>query len=91
MARSYFKCGRLDDINRFSVFSHFELDKLTESRGVLLNVRNHLHHLTGRKEDRMLLSSQDRISRLQGYEDLPYISGPEQLMRDLYLHLNRVR
>ncbi|MDZ7695809.1 MAG: [protein-PII] uridylyltransferase [Deltaproteobacteria bacterium] len=91
MARSYFKCARLDDIKRFSVFSHFELDKLTESRGVLLNVRNHLHHLTGRKEDRMLLSSQDRISRLQGYEDLPYISGPEQLMRDLYLHLNRIR
>jgi len=91
VARTYFRCPHLADIKRFSVFSHFELDKLSASRGVLLNVRNHLHYLTGRKEDRLLLSSQDRISQRLGYRDSLHNSRPEQLMRDLYLHLNRIR
>ncbi len=91
MARTYFRCDRLEQIKRFAVFSHFDLDELAVSRSFLLNVRNHLHLMANRKEDRLFLSSQNRISKDLGYDDGPSISGPEKLMRDLYLHLNRIR
>lgn len=91
MARTYFRCERLEQIKRFAAFAHFDLDELTLSRSFLLNVRNHLHLLAKRREDRLLLSFQNRISKDLGYEDGPNISGPEKLMRDLYLHLNRIR
>ena len=91
MARTYFRCERLEQIKRFAVFSHVDLEELAVSRSFLLNVRNHLHLLAKRREDRLFLSFQNRIARDLGYADSPHISGPERLMRDLYLHLNRIR
>ncbi|MBW1733054.1 MAG: [protein-PII] uridylyltransferase [Deltaproteobacteria bacterium] len=91
MARVYFRSRRLREMERFAAFSHFEFNKLGHSRIFLLKLRNHLHLLTGRKEDQILLASQRELSRLLGYEDGPHIDGPEKLMRDLYLHMNRVR
>jgi [protein-PII] uridylyltransferase len=92
MARIYLKSKSLDQIKRFPVFSHFGLDKLRYSKGFLLKIRNHLHHLAGgRKQDLLLLSFQKEISNSLGYEDGPFETGPERFMRRLYLHLNRIR
>ena len=91
MARVYFSSRQLRDMRRFSEFSYFEFDDLEESRGFLLKIRNHLHFLTGRKEDRFLLSHQKALSQILDYQEKPEASGPENLMKDLYLHLNRVR
>lgn len=91
MARVYFRCKRFSEIRRFAVFSHFEFNKLGHSRSFLLKVRNHLHLLAHRKEDQMLLACQKQISQDLGYKDGPHIEGPEKLMRDLYLHMNRIR
>ncbi len=91
MARIWFDCERLGQMKRFAAFSHFEIRKLGISRSFLLKIRNHLHWLAHRKEDSLRLSYQDQISDILGYEDEPRISGPERLMRDVYLHLNRIR
>ena len=91
MARVYFKCRRLSEIRRFALFSHFGIDKLSHSKGFLLKVRNLLHLLAGRKEDRLLLPYQEELSNILGYRDGPHISGPEKFMRHLYLHMNRIR
>ncbi len=90
-AKVYFRCKRLSEIRRFAVFSHFEFNKLGHSRSFLLKVRNYLHLLADRKEDQMLLACQKQISQDLGYKDGPHIEGPEKLMRDLYLHMNRIR
>jgi [protein-PII] uridylyltransferase len=91
-AKIFFKCRRLRDIKRFTVFSHFALDKLHQSQSFLLKVRNHLHLLAGgRREDRLLLSYQDQISRSLGYVDGAHNTGPEKFMRHIHLHLNRIR
>ncbi len=91
-AKIFFKCKRLSEIKRFSVFSHFALDKLHHSESFLLKVRNHLHLLAGgRREDRLLLPHQDKISRSLGYLDGVYNTGPEKFMRHVHLHLNRIR
>ena len=91
MARIWFDCERLGQMKRFAAFSHFEIRKLAVSRSFLLKIRNYLHWLAHRKEDSLRLSYQDQISKILGYEDEPRISGPEKLMRDVYLHLNRIR
>jgi len=91
MAQIWFGCQRLGQMKRFAAFSHFEIRKLAVSRSFLLKIRNHLHWLAHRKEDSLRLAYQDQISKILGYEDEPRISGPEKLMRDVYLHLNRVR
>jgi len=91
MARIWFDCKSLGQIKRFAAFSHFEIQKLGVSRSFLLKIRNHLHWLAHRKEDSLRLSYQDQISNILGYRGSSHISGPEKLMRDVYLHLNRIR
>jgi [protein-PII] uridylyltransferase len=92
MAKIYFKSQHLRQIKKFSVFSFFGLDKLHDSQSFLLKVRNHLHLLAGRRrEDRLLLPYQEKISQSLGYKDGSSNTGPEKFMRDLYLHLNRIR
>lgn len=92
MARIYLNSRSLKQIKRYSVFSHFGLDKLGYSKGFLLKVRNHLHMLCdGRKQDVLLLPFQKEISHTLGYQDGPHETGPERFMRSLYLHLNRIR
>ena len=92
MAKIFFKCRHLAEIKRFTVFSHFALDNLHHSESFLLKVRNHLHLLAGgRREDRLLMSYQDQISRSLGYVDGVYNTGPEKFMRHIHLHLNRIR
>jgi [protein-PII] uridylyltransferase len=92
MAKIYFKSRHLREIKKFSVFSFFGLDKLHDSQSFLLKLRNHLHLLAGgRREDRLLLPYQEKISKSLGYRDGTFNTGPEKFMRDLYLHLNRIR
>ena len=91
MAKVYFSSQKFRDMRRFSEFSHFEFDDLNESGSFLLKMRNLLHFMTGRKEDRFLLSHQKTMSRLLHYGKNRETSGPDNLMKDLYLHLNRIR
>jgi [protein-PII] uridylyltransferase len=92
VAKIYFKCRHLRQIRRLPVFSYFGLDKLHDSESFVLKVRSRLHLLAGgRREDRLLLPFQERVSRNLGYENGAHNTGPERFMRDLYLHLNRIR
>jgi len=91
-AKLYFRSKTLRDVKRFSVFSHFALDRLHESESFLLKVRNQLHLLAGgRREDRLLLLYQPKIAKSLGFRNGAYNTGPEKFMRDLHGHLNRIR
>ncbi len=91
-AKLYFKSKQLRDVKRFSVFSHFGLDRLHESESFLLKVRNQLHLLAGgRREDRLLLPLQPKVANSLGFKNGAYNTGPEKFMRDLHGHLNRIR
>jgi [protein-PII] uridylyltransferase len=91
MSRLYFHCDRLDEIKRFAAFSHFPLDPLNHSRGFLLKVRHHLHLVAGRKEDRLFLSHHQALAAKMGYRDRGPFPASARFMRDIYLHLNRIR
>jgi len=91
MARIYFKCRNLREIRRFALFSHFDVGRLTHSKRFLMNVRNQLHSVTGRREDRLLMDLQKRLARRLGYGDDRSLSAVEKFMQQVYLHLNRIR
>ncbi len=91
IARLYFGVRPLGRMKAISDFSHFGLSQLMYSKRFLLKIRNHLHLAGGRREDRLLVSHQQELSKTLGYHDRPYSTGPERFMRNLYLHLNRVR
>jgi len=91
ISRLFLGVERLGRIKNLRDFSHFGLSQLIYSKGFLLKIRNHLHLLCGRREDRLLIPHQRDISRTLGYHDRPYSTGPERFMRNLYLHLNRIR
>jgi [protein-PII] uridylyltransferase len=91
MARIHFNLDRLSQIRRLSIFSHFETNRLTYSKSYLLKLRNQLHLLAGRKEDRLLLPYQKDISLIFGHKDSASHTVPEKFMRQVYLHMNRMR
>ncbi|VBB45331.1 Bifunctional uridylyltransferase/uridylyl-removing enzyme [uncultured Desulfatiglans sp.] len=91
MARIYFSCVRFSQIRRFAVFSHFDLYTLAHSKSFLLKVRNQLHFLAQRKEDRLLLTYQKDLADRLGYTDDPNLSAPLKFMKNVYRHLNRIR
>jgi len=91
ITRVYFRCRQLEDIADFAEFSHFGVDELRESEDFLLEVRNHLHLLSGRKEDRLLIDYQRQLAPILGYGDDNLAEAPAKLMRDVYRHVNRIR
>jgi [protein-PII] uridylyltransferase len=91
ISRLFLGVERLGQIKTLPDFSHFGLSQLIYSKGFLLKIRNHLHLLCGRREDRLLIPHQRDIAGVLGYHDRPYSTGPERFMRNLYLHLNRIR
>ncbi|MBN2059687.1 MAG: [protein-PII] uridylyltransferase [Deltaproteobacteria bacterium] len=91
LSRIYLSIKELNDIRRFEEFYHFETDKLNRSKNFLLKVRNYLHLLTGRKEDRLLIPFQMRLSKELGFEDTGNITGSERFMRTYYKHMNRIQ
>ncbi|MFP4037477.1 MAG: HD domain-containing protein, partial [Desulfobacteraceae bacterium] len=91
IARLYFGVRPLGRMKAIPDFSHFGLSQLIYSKRFLLKIRNHLHLASGRRDDRLLIAQQQQLSKTLGYHDRPYSTGPERFMRNLYLHLNRVR
>ncbi|MBW1721001.1 MAG: [protein-PII] uridylyltransferase [Deltaproteobacteria bacterium] len=91
MAKLYFRCGRLSRIRRYEPFSHFDTNRLNHSKGFLFKVRNHLHILAKRKEDRLMSMYQEELARDLGFRDGSHVSAAEKFMRRLYMHLNRVK
>ena len=90
LARIYFRAEQFRQIRRYEAFTHFETEKLNHSKGFLLKVRNHLHHLAGRRDDRLLLPLQKELAGILGYQDDAHISGAGKFMRHYYLHMNRI-
>ncbi|MBW2028576.1 MAG: [protein-PII] uridylyltransferase [Deltaproteobacteria bacterium] len=91
MARTYFKANDLRALRNYEAFSHLDIQGINRSKSHLLKVRNQLHRMAGRKEDRLLLESQRDLSIEFGYSDRPNISGPERFMRQVYRDMNRIR
>jgi len=67
-----------------------EIEALEVSRDLLLRVRNHLHFLAGRREDRLTYEFQDEAAPFFGYHDAGGVPGVERFLQTFYASANRV-
>jgi [protein-PII] uridylyltransferase len=85
-----FKSETFLEAMKKGVIGKRDLRTLSASYEFLLRVRNHLHNLNGRKEDRLTFDYQEEIAKLFGYQKLHRSLPVEQLMRSYYRHANNV-
>ncbi len=80
-----------DKLMSLGLMTEDELAQFKESRNTLWTLRNDLHALTGRAEDRLLFSHQQDIAAERGFKDEPGLLAIEQLMRLYYRAAHDIR
>lgn len=72
------------DLEYLGKFSHNEYRQLRDDLDFIWLVRNHLHHQSGRKNDRLSFEFQETIAKKLAYKDQEEILGVEQFMGRLH-------
>ncbi len=90
VAKVRFKARSPDELLQRGAVPPGELAALQEAREFLLRVRNHLHFLAGRREDRLTYEFQDEAAPFFGYPDDGTIPGVERFLQAYYECANRV-
>ena len=87
ITKRYFRISKLYDLVPQEFLTEKEFDELMFAEGFLWRIRHHLHHLTGRNENKLLFDYQRDIAELTGYkaepDDEPN-AAVEAFMRDYY-------
>ncbi len=90
VAKVRFKARSIHELLERGAVPPGELAALQEAREFLLRVRNHLHFLAGRREDRLTYEFQDEAAPFFGYPDDGAIPGVELFLQAYYECANRV-
>ena len=80
-----------DSLNSLGLLTKDELVLFKASRNTLWSIRNVLHILTGRAEDRLLFTHQQDIATHYGLTDKPGQLAIEQLMQEYYRAAHEIR
>lgn len=67
-----------------------EQEKFDEACEQLIKVRNRLHYISGRKNDRLYFEHQEEMAAAFGYREQAGILGVELFMRDVYSRLQTI-
>jgi len=84
IAKAYFSLMAPRDLEYSGKLSHKEYLGMRNHLRFIWLVRNHLHQLSGRKNDRLDFEYQEKIAPRLGYEDREDLLGVEQFMGDLH-------
>jgi [protein-PII] uridylyltransferase len=79
------------DLELSGRLSHREYEELREHLAFILLVRNHLHHLSGRKTDRLGFEHQEEIARRLGFKDKKGWMGVELFLGKLHRSMASVK
>jgi len=91
IARARHKVAGLGEAGERGLLPAREVQALRAARDLLWRLRNQLHYVTGRRDDRLTFDNQRRLATDLGYRDLPGGElGVEQLMRNAYLALQEI-
>lgn len=92
IAQARFRTRGLTGLLKKSVLPASEVATLGAARDFLLRVRNHLHCVTGRKEDRLTFELQEAVAHFLGYAQSESEGlAVEQFMRHYYLCAKAIR
>jgi len=84
VTRRHFDCESLAELVTHNFLTNNEYRTLIRGRNFLWRLRNSLHFLTNRGEDRLLFDHQRAIAEEFGYQDKPGHLAVEQLMKRYY-------
>ncbi len=84
VTQRHFDTASLHDLVGLGFLSEEEYHTLVRGRNFLWLVRAGLHHLAGRREDRLLFDHQRELASHFGYKDRPGFLGVEQFMKRYY-------
>jgi len=88
VAKARWKVSRFEDLVRLGVFVPRELVELQNAQLHIWRVRNQLHLLAGRRNDRLSFDRQEQLAASLGFGD--DLAGPERLMSEHYQHAQRI-
>jgi len=79
------------DLEYYGCFSHDEFEMLTESLSFIWQVRNRLHHLTGRKCDQLHFEYQIELADATGFEKHNGQQPVEHFLGSLHRHMEFIK
>ena len=79
------------DLEYHGHLSHSEYQVLRKNLDFLWLVRNHLHLLSGRKNDRLSFEYQERIARKLGYRKKDQFAAVEQFLGKLHVSMSAIK
>jgi len=86
LAKVKFKTNKSGALVRLGVITDTERDELEAARDFLFRVRNSLHFLSGKHQDRLTFEYQEACAPELGFQDTPTRKAVEQFMQTYYLH-----
>jgi [protein-PII] uridylyltransferase len=91
LARAFFDMRLPRDLEFGGKLSHKEFQELTEAIAFISLVRNHLHHETGRKNDRLNFEYQERVARKLGFRPHKGVLAVETFSAQLHKAMSTVK
>lgn len=78
------------ELSKSRYLTPFDSEKLESGLEFLLLVRNHLHYLSGRENDRLFFEHQEEVAKALGFRAENGIGATEKFMRALYTHASSI-
>jgi [protein-PII] uridylyltransferase len=91
LARAFFDTRLPRDLEFRGKLSHKEFHELSEAIAFISFVRNHLHHETGRKNDRLNFEYQERVARKLGFRSHKGVLAVETFSAQLHRAMSTVK
>ena len=90
-AKAFFNIRDLKGLEYLGKLSYKEYHELEERITFILFVRNHLHQISGRKNDRLSFEYQEEIARKLGYKNRKNIPAVEQFLGRLHAYMESIK
>jgi [protein-PII] uridylyltransferase len=91
LAKTFFQLRSPRDLEYHGILSHQEYQDLKESVQFIGLVRNHLHRLSGRKNDRLSFDHQEKIARILRFQGKGDVLAVEQFLAKLHACMASVK
>ena len=91
IARIEFNIKQPRDLEYLGLLSHAEFQSLNRSLGFIWNVRNRIHHICGRKCDRLYFENQIKLSRALNYRENNGQAPVERFMGELHAQMEALK
>ncbi|MFC1867558.1 nucleotidyltransferase domain-containing protein, partial [Thermodesulfobacteriota bacterium] len=91
MAKAFFNLRDPKELEYLGKLSYKEYQELENNINFILLVRNHLHQLTGRKNDRLSFEYQEEIAGRLGYKNLKKIPAVEQFLGQFHTCMESIK